>query len=149
MRKLADEIHGTPVIDRAAEELAIIAKRQAKKAPIEGVYRTKAAQKADLEKLNCEYSELRRDITDTYLEKRDIKGEEVYWKLPDNLHAWRHIHSLLVLDAYPEHKPQVDAIERLLQAQRDQGAAGDSSERQIHRQVPPRARHARRVQRQP
>lgn len=114
MRKLADEIHGTPVIDRAAEELAIIAKRQAKKASIEGAYRTKAAQKADLEKLNCEYSELRRDIIDTYLEKRDIKGEEVYWKLPDNLHAWRHIHSLLVLDAYPEHKPQVEAIGRLL-----------------------------------
>lgn len=111
---LAYRVHNTALIDRDAEELATRTARQAKTAPIAGAYRTKAAQQADLAVLSLTYSKLRRDIQDTYLKKRDVATEMLYYALPHELHQWRTQHSRLVLDAYPEHKPQVDAIEVLV-----------------------------------
>jgi hypothetical protein len=114
LTELAATVHGQPLIDRDAEELARVAERTAKTAPIAGAFRTKIAQKRELEALGRAYSELVKDIKDTYLEKRDVKGKAMYFALPFDLHQWRTKHSLQVLDIYPEHKPQVDAIEILV-----------------------------------
>jgi hypothetical protein len=56
--ELIAKVHGQPLIDRDQEELDKVAVRTAKKAPIEGAYRTKQAQKDDLERLNREFSKL-------------------------------------------------------------------------------------------
>ncbi len=122
MRKLADEIHGTPVIDRAAEELAIIAKRQAKKAPIEGAYRTMVAKKDALDKLNHEYSKLREQITGRYLStvgRSTGVGDpafDLYCTIPHDLHAWREKTSALVLKVYPDMGDVVNQVRGLLVA---------------------------------
>src|SRR5271166_3547097 len=67
MSKLAERVHGQPLIDREQEELDRVAARKAKSDPIEGAYRTKAEQKRALETLSREYSKAREVITGRYL----------------------------------------------------------------------------------
>lgn len=119
LTELAARVHGQPLIDRDAEELARVAERKAKTAPITGAYRTKIEQKRALEALNNQYSKLARMIKDYYLaqprgDRDDVKGDAVYWLLPHDLHCWRPKHTVLVLDAYPQFAKTVEAIEILV-----------------------------------
>lgn len=113
--ELATEIHGTDLIDREAEELAAETARRVKREPIVGAFRTKAAQKRELEGLSNQYSKAARVIKDRYLNDpaRDDKGEAVYYAVPFDLHCWRAKHTALVLDRYPELASTVEAIEIL------------------------------------
>jgi hypothetical protein len=95
---LARRVHGQPLIDRDAEELAKVAERKAKKAPIEGAYRTKQAQKYDMEKLNRKYSELRRKM---------IEVEGVWEEVPFDLHHFNPKRSASVLAKHPQLKDLV------------------------------------------
>lgn len=118
MTALAELVHGKPLIDRDAEELARVVARKAKSAPIAGAYRTKIEQKRALEGLNNAYSKLRRIIIDQCLNdpKRDVRAplHPVYWDMPYDLHCWRAKHTVLVLDTYPQLASTVEAIEILV-----------------------------------
>lgn len=121
LTKLATLVHGQPLIDRDAEELARVAERKAKKAPIAGAYRTKIEQKRDLEQLNREYSKLRQAILSHYMSSGtctlDVDlASEMYYSVPHDLHQWREKISLLVLKVYPEMLDTVNKIRGLLVA---------------------------------
>lgn len=124
LTELADRVHGQPLIDRDAEELARKAARKAKSAPIEGAYRTKAAQKSDLERVSRQYSHEREVIVDRYLKAprmpndTESDGANVYYSVPHDLHAWRPKTSALVRKVYPELENIVQVIE-MLHAQRE------------------------------
>jgi hypothetical protein len=121
--ELADMVHGKPLIDRAQEELELVRERSAKKAPIEGAYRTKKAQKDALEVLSRQYSAIRRVILDRYLAEKDehlshqerfaSPGGQMYDQLPFDLHNWRAKHSTLVTNAYPDMADLAREIEGL------------------------------------
>lgn len=121
--ELAEMVHGKPLIDRAQEELDAIRVRTEKKAPIEGAYRTKKAQKDALEVLSLQYSAIRRVILDRYLAEKDehlshqerfaSPGGQMYDQLPLDLHNWRAKHSTLVTNAYPDMADLAREIEGL------------------------------------
>lgn len=116
LTELAAAVYGQPLIDRDAEELARVAERTAKTAPIAGAFRTKIAQKRELEALNSAYNKIRRVITDTYLNARSVAGERMYWLLPYDLHQWRAKHYSFVIEAYPELENTVHEIAALVRA---------------------------------
>jgi hypothetical protein len=115
---LAARVHGQPLIDRAAEEMVKREKAVAKKAPIEGAYRTKAAQKEALEALNREYEKQRKIIQNHYLAQPDRNSsaevESVYYALPYQLNHFRSKHAYLIRKVYPVMDPAVSAIEALV-----------------------------------
>lgn len=116
--ELAARVHGQPLIDRDAEELARVNERKAKRAPIPGAFRTKIAQKRELEALNNRFSKLRRVILDRVLNDpaRDVRKplQALYWDMPYDLCNWRAKHVALVLDVYPDLAGTVEAIETLV-----------------------------------
>ena len=120
--ELAARVHGQPLIDREAVERAERKARAEKKQPIEGAYRTKAAQKDDLEKLNRQYRKFLSVISDRYLSEPSREygdaGSAVYYGVPSDLHAWRPAASALVRKVYPELEATVVDIEALV-AQRE------------------------------
>jgi hypothetical protein len=117
---LATRVHGTALINRDAEELARVAVRKAKSAPIAGAYRTKAEQKRELENTSRQYEKLRRLIMDHYLKtntSRNVQSPDfqVYNGLPFELHNWRAKHSAMVREVYPELEVTVNSIEMFVQ----------------------------------
>lgn len=101
MSRLADRVHGQPLIDRDAEELAKVAERKAKSAPIENAYRSQAAKSRDLEQLNRQYSKLNGAF--------HAAGVN-YMDLPMDLHNFNQRRLSALLAKYP------DAKDLLLQA---------------------------------
>jgi hypothetical protein len=116
---LATRVHGTALINRDAEELARVAVRKAKSAPIEGAYRTKAAQKRELENTSRQYEKLRRLIMDRCLADADRRdgspSQKLYYAMPFELHQWRAKHSAMVREVYPELEVTVNSIEMFVQ----------------------------------
>lgn len=115
--ELAARVHGQTLIDRSAEEMAVKQARVAKSAPIAGAFRTKAAQKAELEGLSRTYNELVRQIKDHYLahdRAHHDAGEALYFALPFELHHWRAKHSAHVAAVYPHFASVAEAIDILV-----------------------------------
>jgi hypothetical protein len=123
MSELATRVHGTALIDRDAEELARVAERKAKTAPIAGAYRTKIEQKRALEVLSREYSKARTVITNRYLDdvRRSPRVEvsQDYYTTPYDLHQWREKHSDMVLKVYPELNDTINQIRGLVIAREE------------------------------
>lgn len=123
LTELAARVHGQPLIDRTAEEMAVKQARVAKSAPIAGAFRTKAAQKDALDGLNRSYEKIRRAILDAYLAEKDdhlsgaerfaTPGGQMYDQMPFDLCHFRAKHADLVRKAYPKFEGQVREIERL------------------------------------
>lgn len=114
--ELAAKVHGQPLINRSAEEMVKREKAAAKKAPIPGAFRTKAAQKEALESLSRQYEKQTRAIRQHYLEGpgRSKEGEEMYYQLPYQLNHFRPKHAALVRKVYPVLESAVVEIERLV-----------------------------------
>lgn len=121
--QLAAKVHGQLLIDREAQDTQKRAARAAKKAPIEGAFRTKAAQKDALESLGHLYSKQREIITNHYLSlpgrEHGDAGNDVYYAVPFDLHQWRAKTSALVLKVFPSLANAVTEIERLAAARAD------------------------------
>jgi hypothetical protein len=110
MAELADKVHGQPLIDRDAEELAKVNARKAKTQPIEGAYRSKAEQKRALEKLSRAYARHRETMSDWLIKPTST---EPYYQLPFDLYAWRPKHTAHILNKFPELVPTVRVVEQL------------------------------------
>jgi hypothetical protein len=117
--EMATRVHGTALINRDAEELARVAVRKAKSAPIAEAYRTKAEQKRELENTSRQYEKLRRLIMDRCLADPDRRdgspSQKLYYAMPFELHNWRAKHSALVREVYPELEVTVNSIEMFVQ----------------------------------
>ena len=102
--ELADRVHGQPLIDREAVEQAERKARAEKKAPVEGAYRTKQAQKDDLERLNREFSKQTRVMIDAGVD---------YMDLPFDLHHFNPNRAAKVLAKYPQHRDAILSLNGL------------------------------------
>ena len=84
---------------------------------IEGAFRTKAAQKAALEKIGREYEKARRVIMDAVLafayEDRTEAQRNLYNVLPYDLHNFRSKHADAILAVFPQHAGTVVEMGRL------------------------------------
>jgi hypothetical protein len=119
---LAIRVHGQPLIDRELEASRKAQERTAKKAPIEGAFRTKAAQKDALDGLNRTYEKHRRVVLDRYLAEPgersyDTPGNRMYQEIPFDLCHFREKHAELILAVYPDMAEHVGDM-RLLVSER-------------------------------
>lgn len=116
--ELAAKVHGQPLINRSEEEMAKREKSAAKRAPIPGAFRTKAAQKEALESLNRQYEKQTRHIKEHYLDNRrhgaDSAAEAMYFALPYQLNHFRPKHAAQVRAVYPVMESAVIEIEMLV-----------------------------------
>lgn len=115
--ELAHKVHGQRLIDREVVAQEKRQERAAKRAPIEGAYRTKAAKKDALESLSRMFGGQRSIIMEHYLamprEGHDSPGSQMYDAMPFDLHCWRQKHAALVRAAYPSMEGVVQEIDRL------------------------------------
>lgn len=85
---------------------------------VPGGYDTKAARKADLDKLNRQYEKLKRELCDIFCEvphsSRSMAQDAAYFALPHDLHNWRKKHGEASVKLFPHAQGLVDAINALV-----------------------------------
>lgn len=123
MQKLAAEVHGTellPIIKLVAVPV-VNPTVDVKKGTVTGVYKTKAARQADLDRLSRQYETARKVLQDLYLRsgddiRKDKKATELYYGVYSLAH-WRTKHSELALKLYGDAaRAAVEQIEALVKA---------------------------------
>jgi len=120
---LADRLHGTELVAISELELRAVKPPKAvvdiKAATVTGTFGSKAARKAELDKLNREFSDLHSKLQRLYLAmphtQRTEANTEVYYG-PSMLHQWRAKHSAAALKEFPEAVDLVAKIEELVKA---------------------------------
>lgn len=121
MLKLAEQVHGTdPLPIKKVERVAPVApKVDTKAGTVSGVYTTKAARQADLDKLQQRYEVCKKVLDRLYLgmgtvERADNKpATELYYGV-HSLSQWRPKHSAQALKLYPQSAEVVQEIEQLV-----------------------------------
>jgi len=121
MQKLAAKVHGTALLPIKVEPKAapVAPTVDVKAGTVSGVYTTKAARQADLDRLSRQYEAARKVLQDLYLRSNlrdDKKATELYYGVYSLSH-WRTKHSELALKLYGDAaRAAVEQIEALVKA---------------------------------
>lgn len=118
MQKLAQQVHGTDLlpIKKVVHFAPAAPSVDTKAGKVTGVYATKAARQADLDKLSRRYETLRYQMNKLYLATpRDQQTKEAtaFYYGVQSLSQWRPKHSALALKLYPQAAELVQEIEEL------------------------------------
>lgn len=106
-----------PVSDFAPKAKPAAPTVDVKAAKVTGAFATKAARKEALEKLSRQYSKLRDQISNAYLNgNREAPGAMDLYYAAHELHQWRVKHSEVARRLYPELANVVTEIEQLVAA---------------------------------
>lgn len=121
LKEMADRLHGTELVLIVDEPTVAkpVATVDVKAAKVTGAFGSKAARKAELDKLSRRFDRLRDELQDMYLAlPRDARTEaktEIYYG-PTYLNHWRAKHSEAVLREFPKAANIVTEIEQLVAA---------------------------------
>lgn len=121
MQKLAARVHGQALVEIKKVERVVPVQPtvDVKAGTVSGVYTTKAARQADLDKLQREYEACRKVLSDLYLRDparhSNKKATDLYYGA-HSLSQWRAKHSALALELYPQAVEVVQQIEALVRA---------------------------------
>jgi hypothetical protein len=121
LKKMADELHGTPLVLIVDEPKVKVAKPvvDVKAGTVTGSFGSKAARKAELDKITRAYEKQIRALQDICLsiphDQRSEEQSEVYYA-PMYPHHWKPKHSALALKVFPQAAGIMVAIEELVAA---------------------------------
>lgn len=129
LKKMADELHGTPLVaiddfrkaaDEAKARKAAKPTVDVKAAKVHGTFGSKAARKQELVKLGRRYDKARGAIQNLCLaiphDQRTEAQNALYYGMPHDLHNWRVKHSAQVIKEFPQAAEFVAEIEQLVAA---------------------------------
>ncbi len=123
LKKMADELHGTAlmaIVDLQPPPKAPKATVDVKAAKVYGTFGSKAARKAELDKLSRVYGKARNVIQGMTLavpyDERTEAQNELYYGMPHDLHNWRAKYSAKALEVFPQAADIVATIEELVKA---------------------------------
>jgi hypothetical protein len=118
MQKLAARVHGQALVEIKKVERVVPVQPtvDVEAGKVTGVYATKAARQADLNKLQREYEACRKVLSNLYLRSPDRHSDKeatsLYYGV-SSLSQWRPKHSALALRLYPQAAEVVQRIEAL------------------------------------